>query len=300
MELRHLQTFAAVAEQSSFTRAAEALEVTQAAVSQHIAALEKELGLSLFQRGGRKVSLTAEGERLYGYSRKILDLVDEAAREVAGQTRAVRGTLRIASSTVPAEWLLPELLAEFRARHPNVHESVTVSDSTEAARAVEKGEADVGFIGERPHSSTLSAQPLASDELVLVAAKSHPLAKQKRVTLDHLRGQAIIVREPGSGSRHCVEEALETHGMSISEMTVAMEVNSNEAIRAAVERGVGVAFLSSLAVGDERVKHSLATISIRGFRAERQLYLVTDPHRIAPAPVRHFLDFVREQSNARV
>lgn len=291
MELRHLQTFAAAAERESFTRAAEDLQLTQAAVSQHVAALEKEVGAQLFQRRARGARLTEQGRRLYGYARQILDLVTEASRRVGQGEPKLAGTLRIAASTVPAEWLLPELLAEFRTRWPEVWESLTVSDSSIATAAVESGEADVGFVGELPRSSKLEATAVAQDALTLVVASGHPLAGKATTTLTRLRREALIVREPGSGTRRCVERALEERGLSPAELTIAMEVNSNDAIRAAVKRGIGVAFVSERA---SRHATGLVPVKVRGLRPRRQLYVIRDPGRVLPAPARQFLQFVQQ------
>ena len=291
MELRLLTTFAAAAEQHSFTRAAKTLKLTQAAVSQQIAALEKELGGVLFDRQSRGVRLTERGQRLYGYTRKILDLVDEASVQVGQVEQRLSGNLRIATSTVPSEWLLPELLAEFRTQWPHVRESVAVTDSRLAATAVEAGEADVGFVGELPRSSALDVRAVGEDELVLVVAAGHPLAVKGSTTLKRLCREALIVREPGSGSRRCVEGLLEEHKISPAELTIAMEVNSNDAIRAAVERGVGVAFLSQRG---HRQEGGLVHVKVRGFRPRRQLYVISNPRQIPGTPARQFLAFVEQ------
>jgi len=291
MELRQLHTFAAAAERESFTRAAEVLSLTQAAVSQQVAALESELGVELFERQGRGVCLTEDGRKLYEYAQQIIELVEEVSLQVGGAERQLSGTLRIASSTVPSEWLLPELLAEFRARWPNVRESLVVSDSSVAMATVEAGEADVGFVGEMPRSSALEARAVAEDELVLFVADDHPMAGKSTATLKQICREAMIVREPGSGSRRCVEQSLKEHGLSPTDLTVAMEVNSNDAIRAAVERGMGVAFLSQRA---SRNQNGLSPVKVRGFRPRRQLYVIRDPVRIPPRPARKFLEFVEQ------
>jgi DNA-binding transcriptional LysR family regulator len=291
MELRQLRTFVAAAERESFTRAAEGLNLSQAAVSQQVAALEKELGTQLFERRGRGVRLTDAGRRLYEYSCQILDLVAEASRQVGGAKQHVSGHLRIATSSVPAEWLVPELLAAFRIRFPEVRESLAVSDSSMAATAVEAGEADLGFVGELPGSSKLEATAVAEDELVLVVAVDHELADKGTTTLNRLRREALIVREPGSGSRRCFERGLQEHGLSLDEFEIALEVNSNDAIRAAVERGVGVAFLSQR---DKRHEIGLKSVKVRGFRVRRQLFVIRDPRRVLATPARQFLDFVEE------
>ena len=295
MELRHLHTFAAATELQSFTRAARSLSLTQAAVSQHVAALEKELRVPLFLRTGRSVELTDSGRRLYGYTRRILDLLAEARQDVTQATPQVSGTLHIAASTVPAEVLLPELVLDFHQRHPGVRAQISVSDSAAAAHAVEAGEAELGFIGEPPHTSQLNATAIAEDELVLVLPPTHPLAGTGRLKAKSLRDVPFILREPGSGSRRCVEHALAAAGLSSGELQVVMEMNSNDAIRLAVERGLGAAFLSRSTATRQLDEGRLATAAIEKFRARRQLYLITNPHRLPTPPARAFLDFLQSR-----
>ena len=153
MELRHLQSFIAATEQQSFTQAAKTVSLTQAAISQHVAALEKELGVALFRRTGRSVVSTDEGRRLYEYARKVIDLLEEARREIGNVSQSVSGTLRIATCTIAPESFLPVLLAHFRKKHPQVSESIAVSDSAQASRDVERAAADLGIVGELSQTS---------------------------------------------------------------------------------------------------------------------------------------------------
>jgi DNA-binding transcriptional LysR family regulator len=292
MEMRHLQTFVIAAESQSFTRAAEALGLTQAAVSQHVAAIEKQLATPLFNRGPRSVVLTDVGRRVYEHAKHILELVDRIHEEAGHPPSEVRGTIKIASSTVPSEWLLPELLARFRRAYPEVQESVSVSDSASAIRAVESGSADVGFVGELPRAANLCSKSIAQDELTLVVPPDHEFALNKKIKPHQICSQPLIVREPESGSRRCVEQALSSAGLATAELRFSMEVNSNDAIRAAVEHGVGVAFLSTRANAREIQDKRIIPIAIEGMRAVRDLYVVTDPQRL-PSPVaRALLDFL--------
>ncbi len=299
MEMRHLQTFVIAAESQGFTRAAEILGLTQAAVSQHVAALEKELHTALFDRGPRSVALTATGRRVYEHARQILDLVDCIQREAGQEPSAVSGTIKIACSTVPSEWLLPELLVRFRELYPEVQESVSVSDSTEAIGAVESGDAEVGIVGELPRAANLCAKAIAQDELKLVVAPDHEFARKKSIKPHDLCGQPLIVRKLGSGSRRCIEQALSNAGLATTDLRISMEVNSNDAIRAAVERGVGVSFLSTRAIEREILDQRLHAIEIEGVRAVRDLYLITDPQRLPTRVVRAFLDFLESISLAQ-
>lgn len=296
MEMRHLQTFVIAAELQSFTRAAEILGVTQAAVSQHVAALERELRTGLFDRGPRSVVLTDTGRRVYDHAKHILDLVDDIKQEAGEQTSIVSGTIKIACSTVPSEWLLPELLVRFRKLCPEIKESVSVSDSAAAIHAVESGIAEIGFVGELPRAANLCAKSIAQDELILIVAPDHDFARTKRIKADELHGQPLIVRESGSASRRCIEHALSEAGLATTDLTFSMEVNSNEAIRAAVERGVGISFLSKRAIAREILDQRLIPIEIKDTRAVRNLYLVTDPQRLPTRVVRAFLDFLKNTS----
>ena len=289
MELRLLKTFSTAARHGSFTRAADELQLTQSAVSQQISALEAELETPLFERRGRGVGLTEAGRKLDDYARQIVDLADEAVRVVGESGQELEGELRIASSTVPSEYLLPDLLAGFRARWPKVRESLSVSDSARATAAVESGAADVGFVGEQPRLASVNAQAVFDDELVLVVARDHPLSERGTVTLNQLKKEPLIFREPGSGSRRCVEQALEGKGHTVNDFTIALEANSNEMIRAAVRHRVGAAFLSRESV---RRDLELATVRVRGLQLQRRLYVITSARRTPQSPARQFLEFI--------
>lgn len=295
MELRQLKTLTAAANLESFTRAAAELGITQAAVSQQIGSLERELGTSLFERRGRGVHLTEHGRDLYDRAQRILELVEQASL-IGKLEPELAGTLTIATSTVPSEWLLPEMLADFRTKWPQVRESVLVSDSRDAAAAVESGKADLGFIGEPTASPRLESLAIAEDELMLTVAAQHPLAATGRATLKQLQQETLIVRETGSGSWNCVSQELEEHGIKLRDLSVAMQANSNDAIRAAVQRGVGVAFLSSRTPFADL---GLVAVKIRGFRPKRQLFLVHNPsNRLSPV-AQEFLEFVAERKQLR-
>lgn len=173
---------------------------------------------------------------------------------------------------------------------------MVISDSRAATAAVEAGDADVGFVGERPGSGSLKATPVAQDELALVVGAKHPWAKKGSATLKQLREESMIVREPGSASRRCVERALEECGTAPADLSISMEVNNNGAIRAAVERGAGVAFLS---MREDRQNVGLVRVKVRGFHPRRQLYMIRDARRMQRSPAREFLAFVERWRKGR-
>ncbi len=205
-ELPHLSTFVRAAEQGSFTAAAVALGITQAAVSQRMAALEGALRVSLFDRRAGRIALTDAGQRLYEYARRILDLHEQARKSLGGFHPSISGDLPIAASSVPGECYLPALLSSFRERFPQVHVRVTVNDSSLVMKDVAKGKATLGLVGQKAEQPSLESQPIGTDTLVLILAPKHRLAGRKSLSLKALAQEPLIIREPGSGSALCLEE----------------------------------------------------------------------------------------------
>jgi DNA-binding transcriptional LysR family regulator len=291
-QLPYLETFAKAAELSNFTAAAKALHLTQAAVSQRVHALERSLGQSVFQRRGGRVMLTEAGQALYEYARRILDLHDDARRAVTGQKSPRTGELLIAASSIPGEHLLPALLSEFRQRHSHIQVRASVSDSMAVIAQVEKGQVSLGLVGRKVDNPNLEFRFLARDRLVLIVPPTHPWAVRKSVSLGHLCGQPVILREPGSGLRHCFEKSLERAGRSPADLRVALELGSNEAIKEAVLRGVGVAVLSTYTVEKELQGGQLHGLRVRDLRCDRDMFVILDRRRVLPAPARLFLNFL--------
>ena len=291
-QLPHLETFAKAAELNSFTGAARALGLTQAAISQRIQALEGALDVSLFQRRAGRVSLTEAGQRLYGYAERILALHREAIQEVAGHKSPLTGELSLAASSIPGEHLLPELLATFGSRYPHVQVRATVTDSQSVLRQVEHGEAHVGLIGGKMDNPDLEFRPFASDRLVLVVPAAHAWSRRRRVPLAQLAEQPLILREAGSGSRWCLERALGHAGKSLRDLRVALELGSNEGIKEAVLRGLGIAFLSTRVVQKELHDGRLHAVQVAGLPLAREMFAVWDRRRALPIAARLFLDLL--------
>src|SRR5262245_50447838 len=207
-QLPHLETFTKAAELCSFTKAAKALRLSQAAVSQRVQALESALETPLFQRYGGRVTLTDAGRTLYDYAQRILDLHREARQHVAGHEDPVGGDLLLGASSIPAEHLLPALLSAFTQKYPNVRVRAIVGDSEAVMAQVEHGEVGVGLVGRRIDGPHLEYRHLASDRIVLVVPPGHALGRRKKVTLDQLASQPLVLREVGSGLRYSFEKAL--------------------------------------------------------------------------------------------
>lgn len=291
-QLPHLSTFSKAAELASFTGAAKALGLTQAAVSQRIQVLEKTLKKSLFDRRGGRVVLTEAGRKLYAYAQRIDDLHREARKEITGHELPLAGELEIAASSVPGEHLLPTLLSGFGLKYPHLRVRAAVSDSLAVVGQVERGEVSVGLVGRKVEKPHLEFRHLASDRMVLIAPPGHPLSRKKKVTVDQLAAHPIVLREAGSGLRHCFEKALERAGRSLAELRVTLELGSNEAIKEAVQRGVGIAALSVYAVHKEVDAGRLLALPVKDIHCDRDMYVVQDRRRVLPLPARLFLTYL--------
>jgi LysR family transcriptional regulator, low CO2-responsive transcriptional regulator len=283
-ELPHLATFAAVAERGGFTAAAADLGVTQAAVSQRIAVLERELHVSLFDRRAGRISLSDAGQRLYQYARQILNLHGHARTDIGAFRPIVAGDLPLAASSVPGECFLPALLSAFHEKYPGVHVRATVGDSGSVLQDIEHGRASLGLVGRESENPSLEFRRIGSDTLVLVVAPGHRWAARKRIPLKALTGESLIIRERGSGSRCALEKSLELARTSLAGLNITLELGSNAAIKDTVKRGLGVAFLSLLSVQREIDAAELRAVTVSGLSLTRQFYLVYHRHRpLSPA-----------------
>jgi LysR family transcriptional regulator, low CO2-responsive transcriptional regulator len=291
-QLPHLETFSKAAELSSFTGAARALRLTQASVSQRVQALEKTLGTPLFKRQGGGVELTEAGLKLYDYAQRILDLQRQARREITGHNAPVGGELRLAASSIPGEHLLPSLLSQFGQMHPHFRVRATISDSMGVVAQVERGEVSLGLVGRKTDNPHLDFRYLASDRMVLVVPKDHALRRRKKVSVMQLARHPLVMREVGSGLRHCFEKSLDKAGLSLFDLRVALELGSNEAIKEAVLQGVGVAVLSTYAVQKELRAGQLHALTVSDLHCDRDMYMVQDRRRVLPLPARLFLLFL--------
>jgi DNA-binding transcriptional LysR family regulator len=292
LQLPYLDTFSKAAELSSFTAAAKALRLSQAAVSQRVQALEATLGTSLFKRQGGRVLLTEAGRTLYDFAQRILDLYQQARRDITGNEAPVAGELLIAASSIPGEHLLPALLPAFGQKHQHIRVRAAISDSMAVMAQVERGEASLGLVGRKTDNPHLEFRHLASDRMVLVVPAGHALFKRRKVSVKQLPNYPLVLREVGSGLRHCFEKSLDKAGLALSSLRVALELGSNEAIKEAVLRGVGIAILSTYAVQKELNTGQLHALEVSDLHCDRDMFIVQDKRRVLPLPARLFLLFL--------
>jgi DNA-binding transcriptional LysR family regulator len=274
LSIRQLEVFVALVDQGSFTKAARYLGLSQSTVSGHVADLERRLGARVVERGRRKVTPTAAGQALLAPARATLEAERTTRMAVEELTGLLRGRLVVGGSTIPAAYLLPHWLAEFHARHAEIALRLVMGDSREMLHAVRAADVELGVVGARPARPGLVALPVATDRLVLVAPPGHPLAGRGPVGVAELRTHAFVMREEGSGTRAATLRALEAAGADAQALRISCEVGSTEATKGAVVAGLGLAFVSDLAVREERASGSLQVVPVQGFNLERTFFLV--------------------------
>ncbi len=248
MTLEQLRIFVAVAERQHVTRAAEALGVAQSAASSAIAVLEGRHGAKLFSRVGRGIELTAAGTLFLEEARAVLARAEVAEMRLAELAGLKRGRLVIQASQTIASYWLPRRLVDFRRAFPAVEIRLTVGNTAQAAAAVLAGAAELGFVEGPVDDASLAVTEVARDNLVLVVAPDHVWTAKQSLRAEDLAEGEWVLREPGSGTRVVFEEALDRLGIPASSLNVVLELPTNEAVRAAVEAGMGATALSASAI----------------------------------------------------
>ncbi|MBM4439130.1 MAG: LysR family transcriptional regulator [Candidatus Rokubacteria bacterium] len=295
MELRRLEVFAKVAELGSFSRAAQALSLTQPTVSEHIRALEDELGVQLLDRLGRGAAPTRAGSLLLGYARRMLALAREARQAIDQFQGRLSGELVVGGSTIPGGYVLPLLVGQFKAKQADISIVLLIGDSREVTEWVESGRVELGIVGARPADRALEARALMSDELVLVVGAEHPWVERSTVSLAEVQREPLVLRERGSGSREALERVLDEAGTTLAACRIVGEMGSTQAIKQAVRAGVGISLISRRAVEDECRARTLVALEIAGVRVRRDFYLVTHRERTRSPLALAFLTFLESQ-----
>ena len=278
LENFRLKVFRAVAEHLNFHKAAEQLFLTQPAVTLQIQALENDLGVRLFDRAGGKISLTAQGSILLGYANKVAKLVAEAERELGDGDGKVSGELPLGVSTTIAQYVLPRLLGAFLEEHPHVQFSLHSGNTSQIVQFLLEGKVSLGLIEGPSRERGVRTEPFMEDELVLITPRSY---ESDQLSRSQLAQSSLLMREHGSGTRHVIEKALEKAGFKLKSFKNVMDLDSTEAIKSAVEAGLGVAFVSRWAISKELELGTLKLANVAGLRIARQFTLIT---RIGPEP----------------
>ena len=289
---RRLQVFHAVARQLSFTKAAEQLFMTQPAVTFQIKQLEEHLNTRLFERSHGRIALTPAGELVLGYAEKILTLSEELETRVSELTGEISGPLLLGASTTVAEFFLPQILGEFKARHPLVRARMTVGNSESIVTRVAEHSLDLGLIESPSQLNGVQTEVCCDDVKVMICSPRYKLAKAGRVTAAEVASEPFISREPGSGTREVADHYFQHNGVSPDAINVVMELGSPEAIKGVVETGLGVSILSRATVAKELKLGVLVAVPLDP-PLIRSLSVVTPKDRFRSRLLATFVEFAK-------
>lgn len=259
---RRLQVFHAVAKYRSFTRAADALFMTQPAVTFQIRHLEEEVNTRLFERRHGGIDLTPAGELMFGYAEKILGLTDEMDKRLGEMTGEMRGELTVGAIATVAEIDLPNILSEFNALYPQVRVRLIVGNTETLEQRVASHELDVALVGSPPRLAGLTGVPAHTDPFLVVCAPDHPLASQDKVSAATLADYEFLSREPGSGTREVVRAYFQAQGIDPEQLKTQMELGSHHALKGVVLTGLGYALMPLRTVRRETERGELVTIPL--------------------------------------
>jgi DNA-binding transcriptional LysR family regulator len=286
-----LEVFYTVATQGSFTRAAEALYITQPAVTKHIRELESQWGLSLFERKGNSIHLTEAGRIALQYAERIFDNYRNLEWDLNTLKEQLSGRLRLGASTTIAQYVLPPVLAQFNRRFPDIHVSLINENSHIIEKAVLAGEIDLGLVENSSRNKALRYTPFMADQLVLVTASRG--FKKNVVSLKDLPSIPLVLREKGSGTLEVLEKFLRTQGLSLRDLNVRIYLGSSEGIKAYLQESDCCSIISIKTVSAEVASGRLRVLDIEGGKLQRQLSFVHPQGQAGPMAA-FFMQFARK------
>lgn len=290
---RRLHVFYTVARLLSFTKAAETLHMTQPAVTFQVRQLEEHFNTRLFDRTHNRISLTEAGQKVYEYAERIFQLYNELENSVRELTGDISGVLILGASTTIAEYMLPALLGDFKAKYPDVNLRLKVSNTEGIVSMVEHNVIDLGVVEAPVTNKNLAVDVCRTDRLVAIVPPGHPLADYNTVPLSAIVEYPYICREEGSGTREVVLDYLREAGFDPSQLNIIMELGSLEALKGAVESGIGISIVSRATLVKEIKLGTLKVLELEP-PMERPFSFVHQKHKFRQRAMEELLDFARK------
>lgn len=294
MNLRQLEAFVEVAECGSFSKAAKELYLTQPTISAHISSLEKELDARLFVRNTKEVSLSDYGQILYKYARQMVDIEKRIEEAFSNGRDDGKKCVTIAASTIPAQYLLPRILARFNEKYPGEQLKIMETDSTKVVEQVVDHQVDIGFTGtvlEKKHCRYI---PFYKDELVIITPNTEEYRQKNPDDISWIKNEAVIMREEGSGTRKEAEKQLKNLGISMESLNVVASIENQETIKKSVGRGMGISVLSRLAAEEEVKDGRILAYYIPQADEGRDINVVYNKNYQISSSAERFLKVVKE------
>lgn len=292
MDLWQLHIFCKVVDLKSFSRAGQAVHLSQPTVSSHIKDLEHHFDCRLIDRLSKEALPTQAGRLLYRYAKRMIALRDEADSAMAEFMGHVKGSLNLGGSTIPGAFVLPAIIGAFTARFPEVNVNLTIADTRQIIEAILCGDLEMGVVGAVSNHKSILQTQLVEDEMYLVVATDHRWSGIKRITTKQLFTEPFIVREPGSGTLKSIQTSFSEAGLNINELNVVARIGSTEAIRQAIKNRMGVSILSAIAVSDDVAAGKLKTLAIEGLNLKRAFYLTRHRQRSLSPLCQAVIEFI--------
>jgi DNA-binding transcriptional LysR family regulator len=293
MEDHKLRVFCAVADTKSFSKASELIHLTQPAVSLQIQAMEELYETRLFDRSGNTIKLTPAGEILYKRAKEILALYSEAQQNISEITGAIKGSLSIGASSTIGNYLLPHIIAAFKKKVPQVNISLVVGNTKVITEKLNAGEIDIALVEGDVSKQRFSVETLLSDELVVIMSPAHPWAERRNLPAIELTKEPLILREEGSGTRQIILKHLEEHGMKLDQLKIVLVMGSTEAIKGAVEEGLGVSIMSGWAVRKWLKQGLLKAATFKDLKFHRNFSIISPKRNYSTHTAKEFLNFLK-------
>lgn len=293
MDFKQLRSFVAVADCGSFTRASEQLYISQPSVSAHVRQLEEELQERLFQRTTKSLSITPRGRELYEYAVHVLSMQDK----LLSRWKENESVIRLAASTIPSTYILPEVLPRYRELQPEITFDICQSDSRGVLNGLLNGRFELGLAGMQTSDEDLVFTPFYRDAMVLIAPNNGHFASAKAQgvsVIELLRQETLLLREEGSGSQKCVDEFLHVVGLDLATLHVSARLNDQESVKNLVSSGLGISIVSEKAVQTECRDGSLLSFPLPNDCGTRDLYLVQRRGDYCKPQISRFAAFVKD------
>ena len=293
MEDHKLRVFCAVADTKSFSKASELIHLTQPAVSLQVQAMEELYETRLFDRSGNSINLTPAGEILYKRAKEILALYAEAQKNISEITGSIKGSLSIGASSTIGNYLLPQIISAFKKKVPQVNISLVVGNTKTITEKLNAGEIDVALVEGDVSKQRFSVDILLSDELVVIMSPAHPWADRRNVPGMDLIKEPLILREEGSGTRQIILKHLEDHGIKLDHLRIALVLGSTEAIKSAVEEGMGISIISAWAAR-QAIKHGIIkAMTFKDVKFHRNFSIISPKRNYCTHTAKEFLSFLK-------
>lgn len=294
MEFNQLEVFIQVAKLGSFSKAAEKLYLTQPTISNHIQKLENELDIVLIDRKNKNINLTGAGELLYKYAIELINTRDKAKYSIEEYKGNIKGDLEITTSSIPEQYILPEIIIEFSKLYQNVTFTMNHKDSKAVCTQILDGQINFGIVGARYDNDALEFAPFYDDELVLATPNTpeYDWNKDDHIKLASILNEKFIIRKEGSGTRLWLEEELKRKSCNLNSLNIVATIDSNELVKNMIELGLGISFISKLAIKKEVESNTIKSFRIEDLDLSRKFYFVYSKNRTLSPIAEVFKDFL--------